>query len=116
MEERRGASRAKVNQLFNVVDRNHGRVLGNLVDISAQGLLIFGKEPVAVDTVWQLCIELPLAIDGATTIRCGAESLWTDAIGEPPVFWTGFHIIDLAEVERQRILLLIEQQSDQAVT
>ena len=110
MEERRNTSRAKVAQLLSVFDRNHEEMLGNLVDISVQGLLLFSRKVIAVDTVWHLSIDLPVEVNGPGTIRFGAESLWCYKIGEPPNYWTGFQIIDLASDEREKIIQLIGQQ------
>ena len=110
MEERRNTTRVKVTQLLSVFDRNHEEMLGNLVDISVQGFLLFSKKPVDIDTVWHLSIELPVEVAGSRTIRFGAESMWSDSIGEPPNYWTGFQIIDLASDEREKIIQLIDQQ------
>jgi PilZ domain len=108
MEERRNTSRAKVAQLLSVFDRSNEEMLGNLVDISVQGLLLFSRKVIAVDTVWHLSIGLPAEVNGSSTIWFGAESLWRHEIGEPPNYWTGFQIIDLASVEREKIVQLIE--------
>ncbi len=110
MEERRNRSRAKVAQLLSVFDRSHEKMLGNLVDISVQGLLLFSRKVISVDTVWHLSIELPAEVDGSGTIWFGAESLWCHKIGEPPNYWTGFQIIDLASAERGKIIQLIDHQ------
>jgi len=109
MEERRTTSRAKVAQLLSVFDRNHEEMLGNLVDISVQGFLLFSRKAIAVDTVWHLGIELPVEVNGSSTIRFGAESLWCHKIGQPANYWTGFQIIDLVDEERERIIQLIDQ-------
>jgi len=110
VEERRNTSRVKVAKLLSVFDRNHEEMLGNLVDISVQGLLVFSRKAIPVDTVWHLSIDLPGEVNGPGTIRLGAESLWCHNIGEPPNYWTGFQIIDLASEEREKIIQLIGQQ------
>ena len=109
MEERRKTTRTKANQLLSVLDRNHEKTLGHLVDISVDGFLLVSNAAIGVDAVWQLSIELPAEFNGSSAIQLGAESFWNEKTGEPPQYWTGFQIIDLAPEERENITRLIDQ-------
>jgi hypothetical protein len=100
--EQRRKNRVAIPQHPTILDAHSGKVIGPLVNLSADGLMIAGKEPIDCRHVCQM--RIPLIKDGRQLeIRVGAESLWSEDANDSGVHWTGFHIIDISP-EDQLIL------------
>jgi hypothetical protein len=100
--DKRRNNRVTIPEHPTVLDAHSGKAIGQLVNLSADGLMIASAEAVACDHVCQMCIPL---IKGNTQveIRIGAESLWSEDANDSGIHWTGFHIIDISP-EDQLIL------------
>ncbi len=103
MDERRKISRRKCNRLMTLVDRNTTKNIGSLVDISVEGILLLSNEPVELNRILQLTLELPEDLNGQKSISFGAESLWSEHVIAMKQYWTGFRIIDISAENIERI-------------
>ncbi len=101
MRERRRTIRRNLISFRRVFDRSSGQVLGHLVDISAQGLMLIGEQPVESGQRFLLEISTRSASDQEVRIPLQAESRWGRTEGEfatqayPPFYVTGFLITDV---------------------
>lgn len=100
--DQRRRQRVTIAEHPRVTDAHSGATLGELVNLSSDGLMIAGNLCIACNTVCQM--RIPLVIGGTEqVISVGAESLWCEDTNGSGVHWTGFHIIDISP-EHQRLL------------
>jgi len=104
-KDNRAQNRIEVSEVIHVIDRQTGNTIGQLVNISEEGLMLQGPEPVAENGIYQLSLEFEAnsasAADGPLMI--GVESLWCHSSSDQAQHWSGFYIIDISEQELQRI-------------
>lgn len=96
MPDKRKQMRVDVAVRLPVVDVNTGRLLGNLVNMSSAGFMVLTRNPLPMQSVFQLSLALPKAIHGVGTVYFGAESLWCNASDDREQYWIGFHLIDIS--------------------
>lgn len=92
--EQRRAPRKPVGAGVVAIDVMTERPLGNLCNISANGLMLLGnREPVS-GGVYQARLSLPGA---AGTTELGLQEQWHEAATTPGQFWSGYRIIAIAK-------------------
>lgn len=84
-------------------DAHSDEVVGQLVNISADGLMLMGANCIEPGTVRQLRIPFGEP-DKRSELLIGAEALWCQDANDSGSYWSGFHIIDISP-EHQKILL-----------
>ena len=85
-----------------ILDAHSSEPLGQLVNLSSEGLMIAGVRCIPCNTILQ--IRIPLIKNRHTLeIRVGVESLWYEHTAESGTYWTGFQIIDISP-EAQYVL------------
>jgi len=100
--EKRRKNRVTISDQPHIRDAHSGKVLGELVNLSADGLMAVSPSGIASGTVFQMRIPLVQG-DKKVEILVGAESLWCDDTNGSGAYWTGFQIIDISP-EHQEIL------------
>jgi hypothetical protein len=85
-----------------VFDAHSGEPLGQLVNLSTDGLMLAGNHRIQCNTVCQMRIPLVVG-DTQRVISVGAASLWCEDANSSGLHWTGFHIIDIS-ADDQKIL------------
>ena len=83
--------------------------MGHLVDISVEGMMLLSPEPIKMNRVFQVGLELPEEIAGGQTAVFGAESLWHELSNDPGKYWVGFQIIDISAENIEKIRRLIDE-------
>lgn len=108
VQDSRSQKRIEVSEVIRVVDRQTGTTIGQLVNISEDGLMILSTEPVAENCIFQLSLEFSEDSENAAggPLPIGVESLWINSSGDQSQHWVGFYIIDISESDQQRIKLL----------
>jgi len=105
MKENRERKRVEVSEVIRVRDRQTGQNIGQLVNISEDGLMLLGPEPVPENTILQLSLEFEAgstsAVDGPLMI--GVESLWSNSSSDQSQHWIGCYIIDISDQDLERI-------------
>jgi hypothetical protein len=100
--EQRRAQRVTIPEHPQVIDAHSGALIGQLVNLSADGLMIAGTRCIPCNTVCQMRIPLVRG-EQRLEICLGAESLWCEDANDSGMHWTGFQIIDISP--KDRILL-----------
>jgi len=100
--DQRRKQRVTIPEHPQITDAHSGVLIGQLVNLSADGLMIAGNHCIECNTVCQMRIPLMMG-DNQLEICVGAESLWCEDANDSGMHWTGFHIIDISP-EVQRIL------------
>lgn len=101
--DQRRQSRLEIQDELPVSNLHTGDVLGQLVNLSIEGLMLTSPEALETGSTYQL--KIPLSTEGVddASITVGAESLWSEDIHGSGTYWTGFYIIDISP-EDQAIL------------
>jgi len=102
-QENRSHDRVEVSEVIRVIDRQTGAELGRLVNISEEGFMLLGSQPVAENSILQLSLEFESGTDAANPILIGVESLWCHSSSDKAQYWAGFYIIDISDEDLERI-------------
>jgi len=100
--EQRRKNRVTIPQHPQILDAQSSKILGELVNLSADGLMVVSPDSIACGTVYQMRIPLVQG-DRNVEIQIGAESLWCDDANGSGSYCTGFQIIDISP-QHQEIL------------
>jgi hypothetical protein len=105
IKDKRGRKRVEVSEVIRVRDRHTNQIIGQLVNISEDGLMLLCPEPVHENVILQLSLEFETgsvsAVDGPVMI--GVESLWSNSSSDQSQHWVGCYIIDISDQALQRI-------------
>jgi len=96
-DERRLHSRQHAQLQLEVFDLHSGQRLGRVVDLSADGFMLFSDTPLTADELVECRLVSEEEIDGVGEITLAADCLWSRPGADGQHCWAGFHIIDLAE-------------------
>jgi hypothetical protein len=102
LSDQRRSQRVTIPEHPQVLDTHSGAVIGQLVNLSSDGLMIASTRSIQRNTVYQMRIPLSRGND-RLEVGIGAESLWSEDANDSGIHWTGFHIIDISP-EDQLIL------------
>lgn len=94
-----------------VFDGMGSKVIGHIVDISAQGLMLISDNPVPVNEDYRLRMRLPSEIADRDEILINATSRWCKPDVNPDFFITGFQIHELTPDIEKYIVSLIKDFS-----
>ena len=78
VEEMRKSERIDVTEVVRVIDKPSGQEIGQLVNISEEGIMIMGSQPIAENSIMQLS----LVYGDAPEMSIGVESLWSQSGSE----------------------------------
>jgi hypothetical protein len=102
-QEMRGHDRMEVSEVIRVIDRQTGTVLGRLVNISEEGFMLLGPQPINENNILQLSLEFDSGASATNPILVGAECLWCHSSNDQAQYWTGFFIIDISDKDHERV-------------
>ncbi len=95
MDNRRRFKRRFLAFYSRVFDLRSHRLLGNVVDITPQGLMLLSETPLPADTAFRLEIELPEGFASKREITLDARSRWCEADIDPHYHNTGFVLLNV---------------------
>lgn len=90
-----------------VYDAHSGKPVGQVVNISVEGMMLAGPTHIAPGTVRQFRIQIQHN-GNYTELQTGVESLWCQDVNNSGTYWTGFHIIDIAPKQQEILNHLID--------
>jgi hypothetical protein len=96
-DERRLHSRHHAEVQLEVFELHSGQRLGRIVDLSADGFMLFSENLLAADQLMECRLVTEQEIDGVYQVTLGADCLWSRPGADGQHCWAGFHIIDLAD-------------------
>lgn len=94
---------------LNVVDRFTGQIIGQVVDMSPEGMMLTGEDKITTNKNLYLTMELPEEIKGKTHLDFVALSHWWKKADEPGMYLTGFTLKSLEPADIEIINRLIEK-------
>ncbi|WP_298187105.1 PilZ domain-containing protein [uncultured Pseudomonas sp.] len=107
-DERRLHSRHNADVQLEVFDLHSDQRLGRIVDLSADGFMLFSDAPLVADELVECRIVSEQLIGGVCEITLGADCLWSRPAADGQHCWAGFHIIDLAEDQAAALEVLLQ--------
>ena len=90
MNERRNIKRRYLMYFLRIFDKKQDRFIGNLVDITTDGIMVMSENPIETNTVFQLKMYLPEKIKGKEEISFDARSIRSNKETRPAFYFTGF--------------------------
>ncbi|MBA4288539.1 MAG: pilus assembly protein PilZ [Pseudomonas sp.] len=107
-DERRSHSRHHAEVQLEVFELHTGQRLGRVVDLSADGFMLFSDTPQAADELLECRLVTEHAVDGVCEVTLGADCLWSRPGADGQHCWAGFHIIDLADDQAAALEVLLK--------
>lgn len=93
--EQRRQRRVTIQEHPQIRDAHNGKILGQLVNLSVDGLMAVSPLSINCGTVCQ--VRIPLIVGGQSVeVQLGIEALWCEDANESGSHWTGFQIIDIS--------------------
>lgn len=113
MGEKRKLKRRHLIYYLSVFDQNSGKFLGQLVDITTEGMMLTSEAPLKENLIYSLKMVLPEKIHGKMEISFKAKSLWCNPDINPNFYDIGFQFIDISLKDVKIIESLIYEFSFQ---
>ena len=108
MAERRRLHRRHILFYSRVFDRKTGIFLGYLGNMNEGGMMIISEEPLELEQVFMLRIDLPDENYALPVLNFEARSVWCKKDIDPNFFNTGFRFMEISEKSKQVIAQIIE--------
>jgi hypothetical protein len=105
MDDKRSRRRLHVISYLKVQEKVTDETLGRVVDMSMEGLGLFGQNPLTPDTKIELKMILPHAIEGRDEINFSGRVVWSQASDHPGFYDSGVQLVDVSEPD----VVLLEQ-------
>lgn len=106
--EQRKIPRRHLFFYLRVFDRETGQQLGNLVDITAEGVMLVSEHPFELGNLYRLRMELPSEVFAQGRLDFDAECLWSGNGVNPSFYDSGFRLLEIDEDARLCVHYLIE--------
>ena len=107
-DERRQHNRQHTELQLEVFEQHTGQRLGRVVDLSADGFMLFSDWPQAADQLVECRLLSEQVIEGVGEINFVADCLWSRPGADGQHCWAGFHIIDLEPDQAAALDVLLE--------
>jgi len=106
MIDKRQSKRVNPPDGSKIINQLNEKVMGKIIDVSANGFLLAGREKFSAGMIFQ--VELFLAVNIPAHLSVGAECIWADPQTSGLTFG-GFQIIDIANKDQVKLDKIIEQ-------
>lgn len=107
-QELRSLKRRHLIYYLEVYDDDTGELLGNLVDITTEGLKLVSKKPLEARKAFNMRMHLPEGYFEEKVLHFQARSLWSSNDVNPDFYDTGFTAPDLDSKVKNMIMSLID--------
>lgn len=111
MIENRRSRRRSTRQSIDVTDALTGESIGQVGNLSSDGMLLIANRQVPDGGLFQFAFDLP---DTAPPrrIEVGVHEQWSEPANVPGQFWAGFRIIDIAPEDRTALGAWVETHEE----
>ena len=110
-KNKRKEPRKRLIYYLKVFDDESNELIGNLVDITLNGMMLISASPLPLNKAYKLKIILPHKIQDKEDFKIGAESLWSKNDINPVLFDSGLQFKDLNEQDKEIIEDLLRHVS-----
>ncbi|MDA7687173.1 hypothetical protein N9Z31_01580 [Pseudomonadales bacterium] len=109
--EPRSIERHELGMPILIIDTLSGENIGSLVNITVNGILAICSQPMDVNRVYEVELQLPSKIDGQDSIAVTIDCLWVNQGQSQELNWAGCAIIDAGPLATKGIESLIKAYS-----
>jgi hypothetical protein len=92
-----------------VFDRHSAQLLGNVADITSEGVMIISGRPLDVDKVYHLRMDLPEHIFSIDHLDLDGQSIWCKPDIDPAYYNTGFQLSGVTPDQTEIIDKIIKE-------
>lgn len=92
-----------------VFDRNSDKLMGDLGDITSEGIMVVSEDPIAENKTFELIIRLPEEAEEQLEIVFDAQSIRCQKTIHKAIYITGFLVKSLDEENKRKIEYFIEE-------
>jgi hypothetical protein len=110
MTEHRRSKRKPPDQPIEVVNAMTGHVVGQIGNLSCDGMMLVANEPLRDDALYQFAFSLPDAGGEKNAIEVGMHEQWSEP-GGANQHWGGFRIIDISERDAELLRDWVEREA-----
>ena len=103
MGERRTVGRKSTRHLAKVIDSERNRLLGRLVNITAEGMMLVTDQAVDIYDIYHIRLTLPKMVNGQATLELQAQARGCRADRNPRFFNAGFQFVQINEEDEDLI-------------
>lgn len=107
--EQRRLDRKTLRPPVHVYDSMSGERLGQIGNITSQGLMIISPGPIGEDLLFQLNFTLPSEGESAHPFTIGAHCLWCSEAESTGTHWAGFEIMDITDEDAHLLEHAVEE-------
>ncbi len=107
--EQRKSERQRLIYFLQVFNQDTEMFLGNLVNISPDGMLLFGEQPIEPGKRYKLRMNVQFLGQERTTLEVEAESRWCKNTTHPELYDAGFKLLNVPEEQHRLIDQLIKE-------
>lgn len=107
--EKRKFDRNQLYYYLKVINTQTQELAGYLGDISTQGLMVFSKDKVELDKIFNFRIDLDREVGTDEKLVFEARSLWLEKDANPEYYIIGFKFIDIEQAGIDIVQYLIKK-------
>ena len=111
IDDRRKTERIRLNTEIVVYDTTTQIRVGRLVDISTEGIMVAGGNPMKVNNIYEFRILLPVSIYGKSEIVFDAHCLWCQKINNSSKYQAGFQLRGATRELKEMIAFWMKNQT-----
>ena len=116
MIENRRSRRKRAQSGIEVTNALTGEVIGQVGNLSVDGMLLIANREMAEDALFQFRFNLPGAnADALRTLEVGVHEQWAEPASTPGQYWAGFRIIDIAPDDRVALTAWVDRHDESDV-
>lgn len=108
MDDKRTLKRRHLIYYLKVFERDAGRLLGFLVDITPQGIMVMSETPIETERLFHLRILIQSSLHKKEYMHFDAKSKWCRKSINSDFYDTGFELIDTAPEAFAEITSIID--------
>jgi len=113
MIENRRSRRRPPGQSIDVANTLTGESVGQIGNLSADGMLLIASRPIPDGGLFQFAFDLP-GTAPPRRIEVGVHEQWGEPANVPGQYWAGFRIIDIAPEDRTALAAWVETHEELA--
>lgn len=112
MAEKRKFNRVHLIHYLRLFDRKSGELIGNLVDLTSEGLQMICEKAISPGDLLEIRMEFPEPVDGDRELQLNAVAIWCDHQLDPDLFSVGCRLIPVTPDNVSIIQNLINNYQD----
>lgn len=113
MKEKRNLKRRHLIYYLEVFDRESNQLIGNLIDITPNGIKLITESPLETGQLYRLKMILPKTIQEKTELVFDAQSIRCDKDINPNFYITGFKLTNVSKDHHSIVDQLIDNSGFQ---